>query len=59
MSYREFCEANQFYHKNKDTLCLAYKSMIDFENEYLKVAEKYFDLKYENLKIDNKDLQVI
>lgn len=59
MSYREFCEANQFYHKNKDTLCLAYKSMIDFENEYPKVAEKYFDLKYENLKIDNKDLQVI
>lgn len=59
MSYREFCEANQFYHKNKDTLCLAYKSMIDFEKEYPKVAEKYFDLKYEKLKINNKDLQIV
>lgn len=59
MSYREFCEANQYYHKNKDTLCLAYKSMIDFEKEYPKIAKKYFDLKYEELKIDNKDLQTV
>ena len=59
MSYREFCEANKKKKKNKDTLCLAYKSMIDFEKEYPKVAEKYFDLKYEKLKINNKNLQVV
>ncbi len=59
MSFREFCEANQFYHKNKNTMCLAYKSMIDFEFVYPEIAREYFDLKYENLKIKNTFLQTI
>ncbi len=46
MSFREFCERNQFYHPNKKTYCSAYKAMLDFENDYPEIAQKYFDLKY-------------
>lgn len=49
-SFREFCEANQYYHKNPNTFCSAYKVMVDFEKVYPEIAKKYFDLKYENLK---------
>lgn len=53
MSYREFCIANQNYHKNKNTMCLAYKSMLEFEKKYPDIAKKYFDIKYENEKLYN------
>jgi len=46
-SFRQFCEANQHYHKNKKTTCAAYQSMIDFENLYPDIAEKYFDLRFD------------
>lgn len=46
MSFREFCERNQFYHPNKKTYCSAYKSMIEFENDFPVIAQKYFDIKY-------------
>lgn len=46
MSFREFCERNQFYHPNKDTYCSAYRAMVEFENDYPEIAQKYFDLKY-------------
>lgn len=46
-SFRQFCEANQLYHKNEDTRCSAYQSMLDFENEYPNIAVKYFDLRYD------------
>ncbi len=49
MSFREFCEANQYYHKNKKTLCKAYKSMLDFEIMFPLIAKKYFNLKYEKI----------
>lgn len=48
MSYREFCEANQRYHKNPDTLCAAYRSMLDFEIKYPDIAKRFFDLKWES-----------
>jgi len=48
MSFRQFCEANQFYHKNPNTFCSAYKVMLDFEENYPMIAAKYFDLRYEN-----------
>jgi len=48
MSFRQFCEANQSYHKNPDTLCSAYKVMLNFEKEYPIIANKYFDLRFEN-----------
>lgn len=47
MSFRQFCEANQTYHKNPDTLCSALQEMKSFEIEYPEIAEKYFDLRYD------------
>lgn len=49
-SFRQFCETNQFYHKNKNTLCAAYRVMLEFEEKHPDIAEKYFDLRYEELK---------
>jgi hypothetical protein len=51
MSFREFCIANQKYKKNKETNCSAYQSMLDFENKFPKIANKYFDLKFEDENI--------
>jgi len=47
MSFREFCEANQYYHANKNTICSAYQVMLDFEKKFPYIAQKYFDLRYE------------
>ena len=46
-SFRQFCEANQDYHKNSETTCAAYQSMIDFERLYPETAGKYFDLRFD------------
>lgn len=46
MSFREFCEANQRYHKNPNTLCAAFRSMKEFEIQYPEIASRYFDLKF-------------
>ena len=46
-SFRDFCYANQAYHKNKDTLCSALKSFLEFEEAFPEIAAKYFDLRYE------------
>lgn len=46
MSFREFCERNQFYHPNKETYCSAYRAMIEFEAENPEIANEYFDLKF-------------
>lgn len=48
MSFREFCEANQKHHMNKETLCASMKAMMDFENEHPEIAQQYFDLKFDN-----------
>ena len=50
-SFREFCEANQAYHKNKETMCSAYKAMTDFESRFPDIAAKYFDLRFEEVSI--------
>ena len=47
MSFRQFCEKNQKYHKNQGTLCSAMQSMTDFEQEFPYIAAEYFDLIYE------------
>lgn len=47
MSFREFCVANQKYKKDQSTNCSAYQAMLDFENEHPEIANKYFDLKFE------------
>lgn len=53
-SFREFCIANQEYKKNQETNCAAYQTMIDFEAEFPEIAQKYFDLKFENENIYKK-----
>ena len=50
-SFREFCEANQDYHRNKNTKCAALQAMDDFEEAFPQIAAKYFDLKYEELNV--------
>jgi len=50
MSFRQFCVANQYYHKNPNTLCSAFKVMVDFEKTHPKIASRYFDLRYEDEK---------
>lgn len=46
-SFREFCEANQAYHKTKNTMCSAYQAMTVFEREFPRIAERFFDLRFE------------
>jgi len=46
-SFRQFCEANQDYHRNSETLCAAYQALADFENEYPDIAKEYFDLRFD------------
>ena len=47
-SFREYCEANQEYKKNQDTLCSSMLSMLEFEKEHPEIAARYFDIKWEN-----------
>ncbi len=54
MSFREFCIANQNYKTNKTTNCSAYQAMIDFEAGFPKIASAFFDLKFENENIYEK-----
>ncbi len=53
MSFRQFCEVNQSLHKTKGTLCSAMKSLVEFEKEYPEVANKYFDLRFEDHFLNN------
>jgi hypothetical protein len=46
-SFRQFCIANQEYHKNKETQCSAYQSMLEFEQDFPDIANEYFDLRYD------------
>lgn len=52
MSFRQFCEANQYYKKNKETICSTLKCMMDFEAEYPEIAAKYFDTRMEDVRND-------
>ena len=47
MSFRDFCEACQKQHKNKETKCSSYRSMINFESNYPLIANKYFDIRFD------------
>ena len=50
MSFRQFCEANQALHKTKESLCSSMKSMIEFEKEFPEIAQKYFDMRFEDMR---------
>ena len=49
MSFRQFCIANQKYVKTEGYLCSSYKAMLGFEERFPEVADKYFDLRFEEL----------
>lgn len=51
MSFRQFAERNQFYHKNKKTYCKCYDTFLYYETNYPEIAEEYFDLRYDNLNM--------
>lgn len=46
-SFREYCEANQEYKKNKNTLCSSMAAMVEFEKDHPDIAAKYFDMKWD------------
>lgn len=48
MSFRQFCEANQEKVKTTST-CATMKYMQYFENRHPEIAQKYFDLKFEDI----------
>lgn len=52
MSFRQFCEANQFYKKNQNTICSSLQCMLDFEKENPEIAKRYFDVRMEDVRID-------
>ena len=49
MSFRQFAEANQKYHKNSQTFCSTKKVLDYFDENHQKIAEEYFDMRYEDL----------
>ena len=51
MSFRQFCEANQKYHKNPETICSTLRTLRAFEHDYPDIAAKYFDLRFEDLRM--------
>lgn len=51
LSFREFCEKNQQLKKNQAEIGSSLKSLNDFERKYPEIADRYFDVKYEDLKI--------
>ena len=46
-SFREYCEANQEYHRNPNTLCASLATMREFEKDHPDIAPKYFDIKWD------------
>lgn len=53
MSFRQFCEANQALRVNTERLCSSMRAMSDFEKEHPGIAKKYFDLRYDNYKMND------
>lgn len=45
-SFKEFCIANQEYHKGEG-LCMAYKSLLLFEEKFPEISQKYFNLRFD------------
>ena len=54
-SFREYCEVNQEYHQNPNTLCAALTTMREFEHDHPDIAAKYFDMKWDYLGETSSD----
>ena len=52
-SFRQYCIANEEYHinhaKNPKGNCSCYQAMLDFEHEFPEIANKYYDLRFEEI----------
>lgn len=48
-SFRQYCEANQALVKTEGHICSSMKALIDFEEEYPEIAQKYFDLRFDEM----------
>lgn len=46
-SFREYCEANQAYHQNPNTICASLATMREFEHDHPDIAARYFDIKWD------------
>ena len=46
LSFRQYAEQCQKYHKTKDTLCAPMRAITEFEDEFPDIAKKYFDIAY-------------
>lgn len=46
LSFKEYCERNQFYHKDKNTYCAAMRVYTDFSQKYPEIADKYFNMHF-------------
>ena len=46
MSFREFAVRSQEYHKTAGTYCAPMKAMMEFEEEFPCIAQRYFDNRY-------------
>lgn len=55
MSFRQFCEANQALHKTKGTLCSPMKALMAFEKKHSEIAQKYFDVRYDDYSLNNNN----
>jgi hypothetical protein len=47
MSFRDFCLANQKFHKTKGTFCSAMKALTEFEKTHPDIANIYFDIRFD------------
>ena len=55
MSFRQFCEANQALHKTEGTLCSPMKALMAFEKKHPEIAQKYFDVRYDDYSLNNNN----
>ena len=46
LSFRQYVNQCQFYHKTDGTLCAPMKAMTEFESKFPEIAERYFDMEY-------------
>lgn len=54
-SFRQYCEANQALVKTEGYICSSIRALLDFESEYPKIAEKYFDLRFDEHYLSNEE----
>lgn len=52
-SFREYCLANQKLVKTEGSICSSYRALLEFEKEYPEIADKYFDLRFDDFKMVN------